>query len=81
MLNFSIIVLLSVLIFSQSFELTNKPRFWKKAESARWLANSNLWGTLSTTSVHLKGRAWGQPKSFVDGVYTVNINFQFLCIT
>ena len=39
----------------------------KKAETARWLAHSNLWGTLSTTSVHLGGRAWGQPKSFVDG--------------
>ena len=25
------------------------------------------WGTLSTTSVHLNGQAWGQPKSFVDG--------------
>ena len=44
-----------------------KPAFWNKAESARWLAHSNLWGTLSTTSLHLNGRAWGQPKSFVDG--------------
>eukprot|EP01031_Cornospumella_fuschlensis_P036956 gene36956-44833_t len=25
-----------------------------------------MWGTLSTTSVHLQGQAWGQPKSFVD---------------
>lgn len=44
-----------------------KPPFWKKAETARWLAHQNLWGTLSTTSVHLNGQAWGQPKSFVDG--------------
>lgn len=39
----------------------------RKAETARLLAHSNLWGVLSTTSVHLDGRAWGQPKSFVDG--------------
>lgn len=45
----------------------DKPPFWKKAETARWLAHENLWGTLSTISVHLNGQAWGQPKSFVDG--------------
>jgi hypothetical protein len=44
-----------------------KPPFWQKAETARWLAHSNLWGVLSTTSVHLNGQAWGQPKSFSDG--------------
>ena len=44
-----------------------KPPFWEKTETARWLAHQNLWGTLSTTSVHLNGQAWGQPKSFVDG--------------
>ena len=44
-----------------------KPPFWEVAETARWLAHANLWGTLSTTSVHLNGQAWGQPKSFVDG--------------
>lgn len=48
----------------------DKPPFWKKAETARWLAHENVWGTLSTTSVHLKGQAWGQPKSFVDGTET-----------
>lgn len=48
----------------------DKPPFRQKAETARWLANENLWGTLSTTSVHLKGQAWGQPKSFVDGSST-----------
>lgn len=47
-----------------------KPPFWKKAETARWLAHANVYGTLSTTSVHLKGQAWGQPKSFVDGTST-----------
>lgn len=26
-----------------------------------------MWGTLSTTSVHLNGAPFGQPKSFVDG--------------
>mmetsp|Transcript_29676 Transcript_29676/g.32305 ORF Transcript_29676/g.32305 Transcript_29676/m.32305 type:complete len:188 (+) Transcript_29676:199-762(+) len=47
-----------------------KPPFWKKAETARWLAHENVWGTLSTTSVHLNNQAWGQPKSFVDGSTT-----------
>eukprot|EP00981_Chlorochromonas_danica_P004913 scaffold988_cov165-Ochromonas_danica.AAC.15 len=44
-----------------------KPPFWKKAETARWLAHENLWGTFSTSSLHLNKQAWGQPKSFVDG--------------
>jgi hypothetical protein len=44
-----------------------KPRFWKKAETARWLAHQNLWGSLATISVHLKGAPFSQPKSFVDG--------------
>ena len=44
-----------------------KPAFWKKAETARWLSHQNVWGTFATTSVHLQGRAWAQPKSFVDG--------------
>jgi len=44
-----------------------KPPFWKKAETARWLVHENIWGTLATTSVHLHGQAWGQPKSFADG--------------
>ncbi len=47
--------------------MPERPPFWKKAETARWLAHSNVWGTLSTISVHLNGQAWGQPKSFVDG--------------
>jgi hypothetical protein len=47
-----------------------KPPFWQKAETARWLAHSNIWGTLSTSSVHLNGQAWGQPKSFADGTST-----------
>lgn len=46
---------------------SDEPPFWDKAGTARWLAHENLWGTLSTTSVHLNGQAWGQPKSFVDG--------------
>lgn len=62
----------SLLVFSKGREIDGrvekeKPFFWKKADTARWLAHENLWGTLSTTSVHLNGRAWGQPKSFVDG--------------
>jgi len=52
---------------SNAEELAIKTPFWQKAETARWLAHSNVWGTLSTTSVHLNGQAWGQPKSFVDG--------------
>ena len=48
----------------------DQPPFWEKAETARWLAHENEWGTLSTSSVHLKGQAWGQPKSFVDGTAT-----------
>jgi len=45
----------------------DKPFFGKKAETARWMAHENIWGTISTTSVHMNGQAWGQPKSFVDG--------------
>ena len=64
-----LILITLLLIFPNSVHAISKkkPTFWNKAESARWLAHSNLWGTLSTSSEHLKGRAWGQPKSFVDG--------------
>ncbi|RYY88101.1 hypothetical protein EON63_03050 [archaeon] len=61
--------ILTVLLSLASSHLS-KPPFWKKAETARWLAHENVWGTLSTTSVHLNGQAWGQPKSFVDGTIT-----------
>ena len=61
------IALLLVLSYPAHALTQKKPAFWNKAESSRWLAHSNLWGTLSTSSQHLKGRAWGQPKSFVDG--------------
>ncbi len=44
-----------------------KPPFWNKAQTARWLVHENNWGTLSTSSIHLNGQAWGQPKSFADG--------------
>lgn len=55
------------LVYAGIAQAKIKPPFWQKAETARWLAHRNLWGTLSTTSVHLHGQAWGQPKSFVDG--------------
>jgi hypothetical protein len=63
-LNLSLILIELLRIYSSR---STKPPFWKKPESARWLAHSNVWGTLSTTSGHLFGQAWGQPKSFVDG--------------
>jgi hypothetical protein len=44
-----------------------KPPFWKKAETARWLAHESLWGSIASTSIHLNGIAWCQPISFVDG--------------
>ena len=56
-----------VSVYGRDDLLIDKPFVWKKAETARWLAHQNIWGTISTTSVHLNGRAWGQPKSFVDG--------------
>lgn len=59
-----------LLIASLGYAVAEEPNFWKKAETARWLAHENIWGTLSTSSVHLNGQAWGQPKSFVDG--TIN---------
>ena len=75
-MNFAFASLLIFLTLSsgKSFDISEKtkPFFWNKAETARWLAHSNLWGTLSTTSVHLNGRPWGQPKSFVDGSTTVS---------
>lgn len=70
----SILLFYSLTIFGviadKTIDLTKKPPFWKKAETARWLVHENIWGTLSTTSVHLKGQAWGQPKSFSDGTKT-----------
>eukprot|EP01034_Spumella_vulgaris_P030991 gene30991-38300_t len=42
------------------------------------VTDNNVWGTLSTISVHLNGQAWGQPKSFVDGSLTNSTgNFYF----
>jgi hypothetical protein len=64
----SVFLLLVVIVACSAFSTEDsKPPFWKKAETTRWLAHENLWGTLSTTSAHLNGQAWGQPKSFVDG--------------
>lgn len=40
----------------------------KKAERARWLVHQATWGVVSTTSVHLKGTAFGGVTSFSDGV-------------
>jgi hypothetical protein len=47
--------------------VASKPLFYEKAEIARWLIHENVWGTLSTISVHLEGYPWGQAISFVDG--------------
>jgi hypothetical protein len=68
MQHLTIFVILGLLLSVSSED--KKPPFWKKAENARWLAHKNVWGTLSTTSIHLKGQAWGQPKSFADGSYS-----------
>ena len=46
---------------------TDPPPFYQKPETARWLAHEHVYGTLSTTSVHLNGQAWGTTKSYVDG--------------
>lgn len=46
---------------------TSQPFFTKKAETARWLIHEVTWGTLATTSVHLKGLPFGNPVSLVDG--------------
>lgn len=61
----ALLLLVATAVFGQHDE--RKPPFWKKAETARWLAHENLWGTFSTSSLHLNKQAWGQPKSFVDG--------------
>merc|ERR1711933_453425 len=44
-----------------------QPLFWNKAATARWLVHEADWATLATTSVHLKGQAFANPRSFVDG--------------
>jgi hypothetical protein len=62
-----IVYSMCVLMVLVSGRTIPKPPFWEKAETARWLAHANEYGTLSTTSVHLKGQAWGQTKSFADG--------------
>lgn len=56
-----------IFIAAWAFSAAKKPPFWEKAETARWLVHENVYGTISTTSVHLNGQAWGQPKSFADG--------------
>ncbi len=69
-----LVVLVSACVLAYALRNTavgkDQPPVWKKAETARWLAHENVWGTLSTSSVHLQGQAWGQPKSFVDGTET-----------
>lgn len=61
---------LSSLVLVATVAAAEQPPFFKQAEVARWLAHENLWGTLSTLSVHLNGAPFGQPKSFVDGTLT-----------
>lgn len=34
---------------------------------ARWLAHENVWGVVSTTSIHLNGTAFGNVMSMSDG--------------
>lgn len=37
------------------------------AARARWLVSNSLWTTISTSSVHLGGKPWGNIRSVVDG--------------
>merc|ERR1719291_794896 len=47
-----------------------RPPFWEKAATARWMANTLDWGTLSTISTRSDGasvgEAFGNPYSFAD---------------
>jgi len=45
----------------------SKPLFVKKAATARWLAHEAQWGAVATTSIHLKGTAFGNTISVSDG--------------
>ncbi len=36
-----------------------RPEHTEHAKMARWLIAENDWGTVSTTSIHLKGTAFG----------------------
>lgn len=50
----------------------NYPPWDKKAERARWIVARALWTTISSVSVRLKGDAWGNIRSVVDGKSTVD---------
>jgi len=43
------------------------PSWDKKVDRARWIVGNSLWGTVSTVSVRLNGKAWGNIRSVVDG--------------
>lgn len=59
---------IAIVAIATSTDVTkSKPLEWKKAETARWLAHENIFGTIATISLHLNGAPFAQPKSFVDG--------------
>lgn len=57
-----------------SLAKSNYPPWNKKAKRARWIVARALWTTISSVSVRLKGDAWGNIRSVVDGKSTVDSN-------
>jgi hypothetical protein len=49
--------------------IVEEPPPWNHiAARARWLVYHSIWGSVGTTSVHLKGAPWGNVRSVADGV-------------
>jgi hypothetical protein len=49
--------------------IVEEPPSWKHtAARARWLVYHSIWGSVGTTSVHLKGAPWGNVRSVADGL-------------
>lgn len=46
--------------------------------NARWLVENSVWGVLSTTSVHLKGVAWGNVASVTNFTMGAKAGVPFL---
>jgi len=53
---------------SASLFVAEPPPWNQIAARARWLVYHSIWGSVGTTSVHLKGAPWGGMRSMADGL-------------
>jgi hypothetical protein len=59
---------------------TPPPAWNQTAARARWLVYNSLWTTISTVSVMLNGRPWGNVRSIADGVGANSSGLPFLYV-